>query len=76
MTRYVGAVILALSLAHPAAADQFTAAQKAEIVQIVRDALKKDPAILREAVDALQAEETRQQREASRSAIAASRERN
>jgi protein-disulfide isomerase len=44
-----------------AAADQFTAAQRAEIVRIVREALKQDPSILRDAVTALQADESRQQ---------------
>ena len=38
-------------------AAEFTAAQRAEIVQILRDALKQDPSILRDAVAALQADE-------------------
>ncbi len=41
-------------------ADEFTAAQRAEIVKIMRDALKQDPSILRDAVVALQADEVRQ----------------
>jgi protein-disulfide isomerase len=41
-------------------ADQFTPAQRAEIVQIVRQALKQDPTILRDAITALQAGETKQ----------------
>lgn len=48
----------------PAVADQFTPAQRAEIVQILRDALKQDPSILRDAVTALQADESGKQREA------------
>ena len=45
----------------PVRADQFTPAQRAEIVQIMRDALKKDPTILRDAVSAMQDEDSRQQ---------------
>ena len=41
--------------APPAA--EFTPAQRAEIVAIVRDALKQDPSILRDAVVALQADD-------------------
>jgi protein-disulfide isomerase len=44
-----------------ARADQFTPAQRAEIVQILRDALKQDPSILRDAVSAMQADETDRQ---------------
>ncbi|HEY6431970.1 MAG TPA: DsbA family protein [Acetobacteraceae bacterium] len=47
-----------------AAADQFTPAQRAEIVQVVRDALKQDPSILRDAVAALQADEAKRQQQA------------
>ncbi len=48
----------------PAAADQFTPAQRAEIVQILRDSLKQDPSILRDAVTALQADESKRQAQA------------
>ena len=48
----------------PTQASEFTAAQRAEIVQILRDALKQDPSILREAVDALQADDGKNQRAA------------
>lgn len=50
-------------------ADEFTPAQRAEIVQILRDALKQDPSILRDAVAAMQADEANRQR----AAIAAAR---
>ena len=40
-----------------AQANEFTPGQRAEIVQILRDALKQDPSILRDAVGALQADE-------------------
>jgi protein-disulfide isomerase len=46
-----------------ALANEFTPAQRAEIVTIMRDALKRDPSILRDAVAALQAEETGKQKE-------------
>ncbi len=48
----------------------FTTAQRAEIVQLLRDALRDDPSILRDAIAALQKDDTRQQDEAARSAIA------
>jgi len=53
---------LASLLAAPARADQFTPAQRAEIVQIMRDALKQDPSILRDAVTAMQDDEAAQQK--------------
>jgi protein-disulfide isomerase len=46
-----------------ARADEFTPAQRTEIVRIMRDALKQDPSILRDAVAALQADETGKQKE-------------
>jgi protein-disulfide isomerase len=54
-------------------AAEFTPAQRAEIVGIVRDALKGDPSILRDAVVALQADEGERTQEASRAAIAQAR---
>jgi protein-disulfide isomerase len=47
-----------------ASAGEFTPAQRAEIVQILRDALKQDPSILRDAVAAMQADEGDHQRAA------------
>ena len=73
MKRAIGSLILALSLTPAALADQFTPAQRAEIVEIVRDALKRDPGILREAIDALQAADAKQREESARAAIDASR---
>ena len=58
----------------PVHAAEFTPAQRAEIVQILRDALKQDPSILRDAVGALQADEGDRQQAASRAAIAAVRD--
>jgi len=47
----------------------FTPQQRAEIVSIVRDALKQDPTILREAVNALQADDASRQQATTRAAI-------
>lgn len=60
--------------AHPARADSFTPEQRAEIVTILRDALKQDPSILRDAVVALQADDTARSQSESRAAIAAARD--
>jgi protein-disulfide isomerase len=75
--RLISLVLLAPLLLTPAMsarADAFTPAQREEIVRIVRDALKQDPTILRDAIDALQAEEGSRQEAAARSAIADSRQ--
>jgi protein-disulfide isomerase len=66
---------LATSLMLPvfAAAAEFTPAQRAEIITIVRDALKQDPSILRDAVIALQADEGEKSQQATRAAIAQSK---
>jgi protein-disulfide isomerase len=61
-------VLLALT-ATGAQAAEFTPAQRAEIVTILREALKKDPSILRDAVVALQTDETDHAQAASRAAI-------
>ncbi len=55
------------------AADSFSPAQRAEIVRILREALVKDPSILHDAVEALQAMESKQEAESSRAALAANR---
>jgi protein-disulfide isomerase len=53
--------VMACLAAVPVHAEQFSPAQRAEIVQIMRDALKKDPSILRDAVSAIQDEDSQQQ---------------
>jgi protein-disulfide isomerase len=58
-------------LAAPVRAAEFTPAQRAEIVEILRDALRQDPSILRDAVGALQADDGSRQQASSRAAIAA-----
>jgi protein-disulfide isomerase len=52
----------------------FTPAQRAEIVDIVRQALKSDPSILRDAIGAMQVDDGMRQAEAARAAIAGSRQ--
>lgn len=51
----------------------FSAAQRAEIVQILRDALRQDPSILRDAITALQNDEARRKDDAVQGAITAMR---
>lgn len=79
------ALLLGLALLSPAAAlaqsqslpapagSRFTPAQRADIVAIVRQALKDDPSILRDAVTSLQAAEQQRQASAASSAITAAR---
>lgn len=63
--------LLAILPALPeAGAAGFTAEQRAEIIAIVREALQQDPSILRDAIDALRAEETEREQASSRAAIA------
>ena len=57
-----------------APAPSFSPEQRAEIVAILREALRTDPSILRDAVGALQADETREQAGATRDALAAHRQ--
>src|SRR3954451_12163680 len=57
------AFLLPVALLFPlaASAQSFTPTQRDEIVRIVREALKSDPAILRDALSSLQADEARRQ---------------
>ncbi|MBR0674003.1 DsbA family protein [Neoroseomonas soli] len=57
-----------------AMAQAFTDAQREEIVSILRDALRRDPSILRDAIGAMQEAEERDRAGAQRSAIVASRD--
>ena len=71
-TRLLAASLCLLMLvAGRAHADSFTPAQRQEIVSIVRQALKTDPSILRDAIISLRAEE--EQAQASDSAAAVQR---
>ena len=67
-----GLVLSLIAWVGAASAAEFTPAQRAEIVTIVRQALKQDPSILRDAVVALQADEGERGQQASRAAIAQS----
>ena len=60
--------------APPARAQQFTPAQRAEIVSILRDALKRDPSILRDAVTALQADDGEREKAATAAALQATKD--
>ena len=51
----------------------FSPTQRAEIVAIVREALRTDPSILRDAVTALQADEGSRHEAAARAAVGAAR---
>jgi len=62
-----------LLIGGPALAQSFTEAQRQEIIAILRDALKRDPSILREAFAAIQEAEERSRGEAQRAAIRAQR---
>ena len=61
-------------IAVPSWADEFTSAQRAEIIAIMRDALKRDPSILRDAVVALQADDTAREKTATRGAVLAAKD--
>lgn len=67
-------VLLCLTLLlagpRPAAAESFTPAQRADIVAIVREALRTDPSILRDAFIELQKDEAQGQDRAASAAIA------
>jgi protein-disulfide isomerase len=64
-------LLASLALAAPAHADEpaFTPAQRAAIVGILREALKSDPSILRDAISALQDDEANIKQAAARAAI-------
>jgi protein-disulfide isomerase len=70
----ISVCLLAPARAAPTSAEEFSPAQRDEIVRIVRDALKQDPSILRDAVTAMQADEGDRQLASSRAAIAAAKD--
>jgi protein-disulfide isomerase len=69
--RLIAALLLLPPLALPAAAiaQGFTEAQRAEIVDILRRALREDPSILRDALGSLDADDQRARQQARRDAI-------
>jgi protein-disulfide isomerase len=64
------ALAAGLALAPPALAQGFTPEQRREIVDVLREALRQDPSILRDALMALEQAETRDRASAQRAAIA------
>ena len=64
----LAAVLLGMAGA-PAQAEGFTAQQRAEIIEVMRVALKADPSILRDAIAALQQEDATEEQAAARTAI-------
>ena len=64
------AVILAVAGLLAVQADDFTPAQRDAIVAIMRDALKRDPSILRDAVASMQADDATREAAANKTAIA------
>jgi protein-disulfide isomerase len=58
----------------PTWADEFTSAQRAEIIAIMRDALKRDPSILRDAVVALQTDDSEREKTTARAAVLAAKD--
>jgi protein-disulfide isomerase len=69
-----GAALIAIFPPHGVVGAEFTTQQRREIIEIVREALKSDPSILREAVEALQSNEADRQAVAARAAIQANRD--
>lgn len=63
-------VLLALLLASPAAGQSLTAAQRSDVVGVLREALRTDPSILREALLALQADDAKREEAATRNTLA------
>jgi protein-disulfide isomerase len=59
-----------LLLMRPAASQGLTPAQRAEVIGVLREALRSDPSILREAMLALQADDARREETAARDTIA------
>jgi protein-disulfide isomerase len=72
--RFLPIAALALGLAAPALSQGFTPEQRAEVLSILRDALRSDPSILRDALAGLEEAEQRDRAEARRAAIAANAE--
>jgi protein-disulfide isomerase len=67
-------VLSVLALAPAAVRAEFSSEQRAEIVAIVREALKQDPSILRDGVSALQTDESVREKAGAQAALTATRE--
>ncbi len=70
------AMVSMLALLSPdrAMAAGFTPEQRAEIVEIVREALKQDPSILRDAIAAVQADEAAREQAVTKAALASTKD--
>ena len=68
----IAASLIAVSLvaALPAFAQGFTPGQRQEVIGIMRDALRSDPSLLRDALGALQADDTKREQTATQNALA------
>ncbi len=73
MTPMLRSILACLLLSVPASAraEGFSQPQRAEIVQVLRDALHTDPSILRDAIAALQQDDAARQDAAARSLVSA-----
>jgi protein-disulfide isomerase len=69
------ALVLLLLMPGLARAAEFTDAQRNEIVTILREALVRDPSILRDAITSLQADDGKLEKDAAQAALLASRDR-
>ena len=70
MALLAGLALAVSGLTSAARAEGFSPQQRQEIVGVLRDALRQDPSILRDALAALEAAETRERASAQRAAIA------
>jgi protein-disulfide isomerase len=70
----LGAGLIALQQSSASVGAGFTAEQRKEIVEVIREALKNDPSILHDAVEALHANDADRQAGAARQAIASNRD--
>lgn len=69
-----GLALIALPFCQAAQAGSFTPAQRAEIIEIVRQAMQQDPTILEDAVTAWRASQAQQRQAAAQQAIAANQQ--
>jgi len=70
LRRILACLLLLLPAAVPVSAQSFTDSQRAELVEILRRALREDPSILRDALTGLEAADQRARAEARRAAVA------
>ena len=71
----IAALTLLLLAASPPVKAEFSAEQRTEIVTIIRDAMRQDPSILRDAITALQSDEGVRDQAHARDALLSVRDR-